>query len=133
MRLYVERVEVGAMYEGIIYDYSIYARTEDGKRIEILDDNCFNLTNKIATYVDALLFIFDTPNIHTEETITGVYVGEICVKDWAHISIDIQNKYHAISTESGTFLFDFEENERKISIGEVITLDIMRYDLVAYN
>ncbi|TFE19274.1 hypothetical protein [Cohnella luojiensis] len=133
MRLYVERVEVGAVYEGIIYDFWVYARTEDGKRIKIFDDNKFNLTNKIASYLDALLFIFDTPNIHTEESITGVYVGEICVRDWAHISIDIQNKYHAISTNSGTFLFDFEENERNISIGETITLDVMRYDLVAYN
>jgi hypothetical protein len=135
MRLFIEKVEVGAKYEGKIYDYWIYARTDEGKRIKIFDDNCFNLTSKISSYVDALLYILGTSDNNIEESITGVYEGEIPVNSWVNLDSGMNRniKYSALRTKSGIYLFDYEESMSKNNLGERVSIGVLRYDLVAYQ
>jgi hypothetical protein len=93
MNLRIEKVEVGAKYEGVIYDDWIYARLQNGKKIKVFDHVPFDLRTNVKQNVDCLIvasFITLVNKKISNDELIATFIGEYTdcyewVKVWENI------------------------------------------------
>ncbi|WP_196601641.1 hypothetical protein [Pectinatus frisingensis] len=134
----VKDVEIGASYEGEIYDFWVKGELVSGQLIKIFDCIPFNLSNCVGKSLDVLLLAgFIKLGIKREEThkttISGNFIREYEIpRNIVKIRKDVyQKKWFGFQNNDGIFLLDPAEFENiDLKYGEGVSINVGRFDLI---
>ena len=137
MYLFVEEVQIGAEYEGTVYDFWVTGRLKSGRLIKVFDFIPFDLRSYKGKEIEVLIiagFLKNKVNSeNTEVVISGEFTGEYCIPTrQIKVREDIsQKKWFSLKTNDGVFLLNPSEFENNTpEFGETISFCVGRFDLV---
>ena len=144
MKVYIDKVNLGATYMEKTYDYFIYGKTESRKEVIIFDDK-FNLRDYQGRAVECLINAFMVHNINfineneeynpRQPTLEGTFIGKYVIpKKWDACKNQYEFLYkgerNAVETEDGIMIIDPTEFKVPINEGDYITFKVGRLDLM---
>jgi hypothetical protein len=137
VNIIVKAVEIGAQYEGKIYDYWITGQTLSGKCIKIFDSVPFDVRKDIGKKINCLLlagFLKAETNDDTGgNVITGNFIGDYEIPvQVLKVRHDVrEKKWLAAETCEGIVLFNAEDLKvNSLPIGEKVCFSVGRFDLI---
>lgn len=136
MKLLIEEVQIGAEYEGMVYDFWITGRLKNGRLLKVFDFIPFDLRSYQGKEVEVMIiagFLRSEVDFeNTETVITGEVIDEYCLPLLNKVRSDMsQKKWFALKTKEGMFLLNPSEFENKpLSIGTKVSFNVGRFDLV---
>lgn len=136
MEFYVRDIEIGASYEGTVYDFWVTGKLESGQLIKIFDLVPFDLRNDIGKTVNILLLAgFIKIGVKSGEgrEIVGKFLKEYEIpKKVIRLREDInQRKWHGFQTNDGILLLNPAEFEKfNLKHGDEARINVGRFDLI---
>jgi len=140
MEILIKKVNVGAKYQGKIYDYFIEGQLKSNKRIQIHDSKAFDLRKYIGKEIEGLIMAISFNFIETygkktsDDTISGYFIKDyIITSNWSNYK---NQKRMALKTEDGIFLLDsgeFDLSDIHPGEGSYLSLKVLRFVLLDCN
>lgn len=146
MKIYIDKVNLGATYMGETYDFRVYGRTESGKEVILFDDK-FDLREYQGKVVDCLVDAFMAQDINSIDEneeydprhpiIEGKYIGKYELpKKWEPCKNKNEFLYEinldAVETKDGIMIIDSNDFKVPINEGDNIIFTVGRLDLKAW-
>jgi len=145
-------VEIGASYQGKIYDYWIFGKLSNGKKIKIFDYKPHNLSRYRGEVISMLILAFAINEIELKAFMNsrnGIYLNKIkgklsydphLLEDWLEIiesnsfNEDLKKGGYFLEYERDYFLISSNELKNKqIKNGKDKLLSVGRFDLLAWK
>ncbi len=148
MKVLINDVEIGAYddYSDIIHDFWIIGELLNKFKIRIYDGYCYDLRQYKDHFVECLIDIEIIRSLHIQERITKKLTGRESISgkflknyklfsEWINLNKNLTNSnYDALETETGIFLLNPSEYKNlELKDGDWITIDVIRYDLLAWH
>jgi hypothetical protein len=149
LKVFVKELGPGTVYMGEKSDYWIIAQLENGMIIELFDYKCFAREIEVNSTIDCLILAFyaDIVNVgnsskkydRARPILTGKFIGDYTIpEEWVNLMRKSifpgrTTQYPAVKTENGLILLYFWKKPLDLHIGEVITFNEGRLDLLAWK
>ncbi|GEM_PF-2012636 len=141
MKIYIEKVEPGAVYEDHIYNFWITAKLSTGLKIKIFDLEPFDLSNFALKEVECLIVAGFIEKVNTlydiqEPIISGRYFPKyLLTGSWNKIESSFYERlFDFVETKDGIILInDSAAKKWNFQEGEDINFSVIRFDLIGVN
>lgn len=138
MEVIVKKVEPGAEYEGVIYDFWVDVELKSGRIITLFDHLPFDLRGLVGQRIDCLVMVMACErNDHGIDTVNGVFVGEYPLTkgmnplmDWLSGFAPLAPLIVGDDCEMVVSRADLGAIPKK---GDLVRVNVSRYDLVAFR
>ena len=141
MEMIVKSVEIGAEYEGKIYDYWIDVILKDGSELRLFDSKPFDLRRCSGQKIQGLIYLFMLDRVDEFDkekkdikTIKGVFLKShlLDTRNYINPPEYLKEPQNVLRTSNGDLLID-EGEVKKMGIqdGESVILTAIRRDLIA--
>lgn len=141
MEMIVKSVEIGAEYEGKIYDYWIDVILKDGSELRLFDSKPFDLRRYSGQKIQGLIYLFMLDRVDEFDkekkdikAIKGVFLKDhlLDTRNYINPPEYLKEPQNVLRTPNGDFLIDEGEMKKMgIQDGEGIILTAIRRDLIA--
>ncbi len=141
MKIYIEKVEPGAVYEDYIYDFWITAKLSTGLKIKIFDHETFDLRNFALKEVECLIVAAFIEKVNTLYDIRGPIISGryfpkyVLTGGWNKIASSFyRSMFDFVETKDGIILiYPSDAKEWNFQEGEDINFSVTRFDLIGVN
>jgi len=140
LELEVLNVEIGAKYQGKIYDYWILGKLNSKKQIKIFDLFGYDLRNQINRKVECAIqpciLYNETTKINLNKPyIKGIFVHKVFIpSNWIRCEKTVgESNWYGVQNEDGIFFIHVNDLQvLNLKKGDFIEFNVGRFDLLAW-